>query len=816
MTDARQRCALAPENLRWHCDESLLAGGTPGQQAAETMLGQDVAVRAIETGVSLRGPGTNVVVVGRTGSGRSFAVHQVVGPAAAARPIPPDRVFVFNFADPGSPRLVTLPPGRGAEFRKAMGRFVEVLEVSLPELLDSVEFAERIQRVVARYAKAEEAATAELARDAEAAGFSLLQVGQPPQVHVQIVPVLDGHPVGTEELNALVSAGKLTKTKMDDVTAAHAKLGKRLEKLARQSRETARAMRDELAALVESTAGSLLNGHLQDLRTQFPEIAWYFDDLERDVLAALDLPAGAGPPQLAAQLNAHLPRYAVNVVADRADLAHAPVIHEAHPTFSNLFGTIAPRLDGIELRPPDHTSISGGSLLAADGGFLVMDARSVVTEVGAWEALKRTLRSGRLEIRSTPLPMFTNPIQLTPEAIPIDVKVILLAEPHVAGIMGEADTEFSDLFKVVAELDPTIGRDEGLEHMAEVVTCLCHREGLLPVAAGGLAALAEHGVRLAGRRTRMITRLSALVDVVREADLIARRGEGREIAREDVRAALDGRAERGGLLRRTVLEATLEDLLLIQTEGERAGEVNGLSVYDLGENAFGKPTKITAACTAGAAGIINVEREARLSGGIYDKGVLIISGWLRRRYARERPLALSASLCFEQSYAGVDGDSASCAEIFAILSDLSGLPVAQGVAVTGSVSQHGQIQPIGGVNEKIEGFFDLCAARGLTGEQGCVIPGANVEDLMLREDVVDAVGDGRFHVWALDSLADGVEILTGRSADEVDAVVQERLDHFADAVSAEGKGAEVAPSGQPGIPVRAAPEESGGPLRLRE
>jgi len=603
----------------------------------------------------------------------------------------------------------------------------------------------------------------------------VVQVPVGPLQRPAVFPVLEGKPVPEEEIERAVAEGALSRKKGKEILQKLGAFREELEEVLRKARELTRKAQEAVDELFRDCLRLLLEGHLADLRKQFQgerAILEFLGDLERDFVENT-LPPQAGEEDSESagawreRLEKVLARYTVNVLIDRSGYKGCPVVIEDYPTFTNLFGAIQAGRRGRGGGGPDHRSIVPGSLLRADGGYLLLSARDLLSDGRVWEHLKKALKTGRLEIQPPPEGPRYEPITLKPQPVDIRVKVILIGDPGAYDLLYLNDSDFRKIFKVKADFDSSMPLTrENLAHFGLVARRICEKEGLRRPERSALAACAEFAVRDAGRRNRISTRFNEVADVLREADFHAGMDGSEKILRSHVRAAVEGRADRHGILEDRVFRMLREELLMVSTGGKKVGQVNGLSVYQMGYHSFGKPTRITASASAGSVGIINIEREARLSGGIYDKGVLIIAGWMRRTFAQERPLSLTASLSFEQSYSGVDGDSASVAEICALLSELSGVPIDQGFAVTGSVNQHGEIQPVGGVNEKIEGFFRLCSERGLTGSQGCVIPASNREDLMLDPGVVEAVEAGRFQVHAARNLDQVIRILMGLPAGE--------------------------------------------------
>jgi ATP-dependent Lon protease len=773
------RWRVAPDALRWRCDPSQFAFTTTADLAEEPieMIGQARAVEALRLGLDLRGDGYNVFVAGEIGTGRSTAVRHVLAEIDRGTSAPRDLAYVHNFKDPDQPRLLTFPAGKGRSFAKAMDAFVESLRKSVPALLDTDGYRNQRSALIERAKASQKEKVKQFEKQVEEAGFALVQLQAGPFVRPEITPVVATNPVALDQLDALVEEGKFDRKEYERLRQSHARLSGSFEGLGKTLREIELALRTELLDLdravarpaVTDLAGDVLEGH------DDAEVRGWLDDVLEDVLEHLDRFSARGEtPASGAErdserdaLKERMRPYHVNVVVDHGTTKGLPVIWETSPDYRNLFGTIdGVREVGGEWKT-DHGRIKAGSLARASGGFLVLDAIDVLVEPGVWPALKRTLRNRSLEIRSTDVFNVFGSASLKPAPIPLDVKVLLVGTRHIHRLLHLLDEDFKKIFKIKAELALETPRSkQELQNFARFVRRKCADEALPPFHRDAVAAIAEHAARMASRQDKMTTRFNELADVVRESAYWATRAKAKRVEAEHVDRAIERRAHRLDLVEEVLRERIAEGTILVDLEGEKSGMVNGLVVLDVGDFSFGIPSRITAVTGMGRAGIVNVEREADLSGAIHTKGVLILSGLLRARFAQDKPLALSASLAFEQSYGGVEGDSASCAEFYALVSSLAGTPIRQGIAVTGSVNQRGDIQPIGGTNEKIEGFYELCKLVGLTGRQGVMIPARNVPHLMLEKEVVAAVREGKFHVWAVSTVEEGIEILTGLPAGE--------------------------------------------------
>jgi len=758
------RLRVAPGDLRWRCPASSLPPAR-GDGRGLT-VGQDRALEALRLGLEVRAPGYNIFVSGITGTGRTTTVLQMVEELAPACPVPRDRAYVHNFADPNQPRLLTLRAGQAAALKRDAGELVALLRRTLPAVVEDREFLRRRDETMKTFAGQERSLLDEFRAVLAKDGFALVEISGENVKRLDVFPVLGEEPLPMDRWREEAGRKSLPKEEMEAKEARFLEHRRELAQVLRRDRALAREMNDQVGKVLQEAVKGTLAGAFDDLRARYPDgaVQDWIAAMESDVLEyAVPLAREASSGDDGDEGRFRL--YTVHVLVDRRGLDGCPVVHVTTPTVAGMFGTIDRRAVAPGVFLTDHTMIRSGSLLEADGGFLVLGAEDALSDPGVSAGLRRVLKHRRLEIRSVDSGQGLPPVALSPEGIDLDVKVILVGDWRMYESLYRGSTEFAEAFRVKAEFEPDMdATPPNIRHFCRVATRLSKKSGTLPLSRSGLSSLVEHGVRASGRQGKLSTCFGEIGDVIREADYWASRVPARAIDAEHVTRAVARMALRNGLAETRIQELIDREVLLIDTKGRRVGRVNGLSVYDLGYYMFGKPTVITASTGVGRAGIINVEREARLSGGIYDKGVLIIAGYFRRTFAQHRPLSLSASLCFEQSYSGVDGDSASVAEMAALVSELSGVPVDQGIAVTGSLNQHGFVQPIGGANQKIEGFFRVCERRGLTGGQGVVIPHANIGDLMLAEEVVEACRAGKFHVWGVKKVEEALEILLGEPA----------------------------------------------------
>ncbi len=752
---------LAAHELRWRCPEDWLpAESTAKIEPSQGIIGQARAVRALEFGLSVPSLGFNVFVTGLTGTGRMTAIELHLRPLAGDGEPPDDLLFVFNFARPEQPRLLRLAAGRGVVLRDRLERLLRDISKALPSMFEGEEFQQRLELALEDLKTKQQELIKGFERKVRAAGFTLVQVQVGSVTRPEILPLVEERPVTLEKLQSLAEEGKFDRDKATALEQAHGKLSEELQRVFHE----VMVMREEMVSRAEELRRATVDPLLKQALSQVaravkdPRVSPYLDELLQDMLEHLEL-FGAhdggeeGDPLL---------RYRVNVVVDNGNTKGRPIIIETEPSYNNLFGTIEAKVGQNLQSTSDHMRIRAGSLLRANGGFLAVNAFDAVSEAGVWPALKRALRYRRVVIRPRDILFAISGQALQPEPVEMDVKVVMIGDRALYDLLHDADEEFRKIFKVLADFDSEMpsGREQVQEFLA-LMAKIVRDEKLPHIDRGGMTALVEEAVRLARNRRRISARFSDVADILREAAFLAGGKRKKTVGVEHIHAAVRARRDRHSLPEEKLTKYMLDDVLVVATEGAVMGQVNGLTVYDLGYHAFGLPGRVTARVSLGREGVINIEREAHMSGSVHDKGVLILSGFLRGMFAAEMPFSMTASIAFEQSYGGVEGDSASSTEVYAILSALSGIPIRQDLGVTGSVDQNGCIQAIGGVNEKIEGFFSLCAQRGLSGTQGVLMPEANVDDLQLDPEVVAAVEWGGFHVYPLSRIEEGIELLMG-------------------------------------------------------
>jgi lon-related putative ATP-dependent protease len=775
-------------------DSSIECKSTMELTPLKDLIGQDRAVKALRFGLKIQDKGFNIYVAGMPGTGRKTLVVTFLEEIAKTKPTPPDYCYVYNFKDPNRPNAIMLPAGKGVELQRDMERFVSEMKGALKVAFDSDEYSRRRSETLKVIEDEREKVTKEVNQLAADAGFLL----QRSPIGLLLVPIVNGRPVSEQEFTGLPPQLQ------GQIKEKREALQGELRGSMKQFRDIENKMNEATKELNRSVATFALEQMFSALKEKFSdcgEVIIFLGQVEDNILD--NLPSILqGEQQQQPQLPFQLPgitadpaeRYKVNLVVDNSDLEGAPVVMELNPTYPRLFGATEKEARFGAL-VTDYTMIRAGSAHRANGGFLVVPVEGLFRDPVVWESLKRTIANERLEIEEPAARLgFIVSRSLRPEPIPFEAKVIIIGDPQVYQLLYAGDKDFKELFKVKADFDTSMERDdENAQQYAAWICGLCHKEGLQHLDPSGIAGVIEYSSRLAADQNKLSTQFNAVADIVREANFYAKEDGAELITRKHINRALEEKVYRSNLVEKRIDEMIARNVILIDTEGERVGQVNGLAVLSLGDYGFGKPSRITASVGVGKKGIIDIEREAEMGGPTHTKGVLILSGYLNGQYAEKEPLSLTARLVFEQSYSGVDGDSASSTELYAMLSALSGKPIKQYLAVTGSVNQKGEVQAIGGVNEKVEGFYEVCKAKGLSGKEGCVIPHSNVENLMLKQEVVEAIREGRFHIYPVKTIGEGIEVLTGVKAGErrpdgtyeegtINDLVQRRLTEMAELV----------------------------------
>lgn len=761
MSSENSRFKVPPEKLRHRCDPDELSYNTTAEvPPLQDFIGQERAVRAMQFGLHMRAPGYNIYVAGPTGTGKSTYVQAVIAEAAKNLPVPDDWCFLYNFTNPDQPMAVSLPPGYGQVFKKDMEELVSDLKSVIPKAFEGTDYEQNKQAIVNELESQIQSEMEELRREAAAAGFSMKQGSS----GMMFLPVRDGRRISPEEFEALPPEEQ----RAIENKIRH--LQQKLEEVINSGRALEKRAKEQIQELEKQIAGYAIGPLIERLREKysaFPRIVRYLEEVSGDVTSHLDLFKSAeaqkgSPFNLFLDTQDFFNRYRVNLFVNNAETKGAPVVIESNPYYYNLFGKIEYRSVMGSLST-DFTMLKAGAVHRANGGFLVLQAKDVLFDPLAWDTLKKALKNRQTTIENIGEQYRIVPTASPrPEPIPVDVKVILIGSYYLYHLLYAADEDFQKFFKVKVDFDTEMPRTpENLKNYAAFISSVCRREKLKHFDKTGMAELIEYGSRLCGDQNKLSTRFNEVVQIIYEAAAWAEAENAEFAGAPHVRRAIEERVYRSSRLEEKILEMIRLGKILVDTEGAVVGQVNGLAVVDIGDYAFGKPSRITAKTFLGQEGVVNIERETRMSGRLHTKGVLTLAGFLGDRFAQDKPLRLSARITFEQLYEGVDGDSASSAELFALLSALSGLPVKQGIAVTGSVNQNGEIQPIGGVTEKIEGFFAVCKIKGLNGEQGVIIPRQNIDNLMLKHEIIDAVREGKFHIYAIRTVEEGISLLTG-------------------------------------------------------
>jgi predicted ATP-dependent protease len=787
-------CKVPVEKLRWVCDPAQFSFKTTDDITdLEGSIGQERALASIDFGLGMTNNGFNLYLAGEPGTGRSSTISSLLKKRVKGSLPPSDWCYVHNFQVPDAPLALSLPAGMGVELAADMRELLDYVRANIPSALESKEYETNRVGMIEQYQEKNGEIFSALEKEAAEKGFALQRTVS----GLVVVPQKEGRNFTQEEYEAL------EKGEREKVDALGRELTEKLNDALRQVRDNEKALRDALAQLDRELGLSAIGHHLNPLKEKyagFQKILHYLESVQEDLLLNLeDFKPQAPPPQIPGlKLPKQEPtfeRYQVNVLVENNPEQGAPIVFESNPTYNNLFGRIENIMQMGGVATTNFTLIKPGALHRANGGYLVVDAREVLINPFAWESLKRCIRNSEIRIDDVlEQYRFMTVVSLKPEPIPLHAKIIMIGSLWVYYLLFHLEPDYRKFFKVKADFDSRMTRSPGImQDYALFVATHCKKEGLLPFDASGVAALLEHASRLVEDQERLSAQFMELSDLIREASYWAAREEAQVVDRGWVKKAVQEKTYRCNRIEERMQELLADGTILCETAGSTVGQINGLSVITLGDYAFGRPSRLTVRVSLGRAGMVNIEREVKLSGPIHDKGVMILTGYLGGKFARRAPLSFSASICFEQSYEGVEGDSASSTELYGLLSALSGLPIRQGIAVTGSVNQHGQVQPIGGVNFKIEGFYAVCKAKGLTGDQGVMIPRLNERNLMLNDEVVQAVQSGSFHIWSVSDIDEGIEVLTGVQAGKpaedgsypegsVNFLVQQRLQEMVESM----------------------------------
>jgi lon-related putative ATP-dependent protease len=759
---------LQASALRLTCDpKSFKFKNTSEVKPLDTVIGQERAVQAIDFGLNMKDPGYNIFVTGLAGTGKSTIVRDLVNKHAKNLPTPNDLCLVNNFKDEFRPKAIFVSPGKAIELSKKMNRAVESLKKELPAVFENETYLKELSKIKSKYSERQHQLFEQLESFAAKKNLQIEQT----EDDFQAIAVVDGKPLTPEEFNVLPDA---VKSKFEENLRS---IQTEIEATALEIDRISQSLHADVEKLMDAFALSAVKKRLDSIRKEFKDneaIVEYLYAAQEHIAENFNLfipsdkteqPIEDQTPRSA---ESSFQQYKISVLVDHGSTKGAPVIFESNPTYYNVFGRIEKRAIMGTINT-DFTMVQAGSMLNANGGYLIMEIDAVIMNPYVWEALKRTLRVKFLQIEDIPEESGFSTTSLKPEPIPLDVRVILLGSYEAFEIIQNEDPRFNKIFKVRADFDYEVDRTaRTIQQYASFIARVCKEENLLPFTPSGIAAIVEYGQKYVSNKNKLSIRFGPILGVLKEADYWARKNNARQITDKYVVKAFNDHRFRHNLYEQKMHESYQDNTIMIDVQGEVIGQVNALAVYQIGELSFGRPARITAETYLGKQGVVNIEREAELSGSTHDKGVLILSGYLGRTFAQQYPLSLSISITFEQSYYGVDGDSASSTELYAIISSLADIPIKQGIAATGSVNQKGEIQAIGDVNQKVEGFFEVCKEKGLTGKQGVIIPKANTKNLMLKREVIQAVKQKKFHIYPVAAVEQGIEILTGVPAGKPD------------------------------------------------
>ena len=757
----KKKCELKFSDLRSTCDPKIFAfKDTSEVNPLEKVIGQERAVQAVEFGLNMKSPGYNIFVTGIEGTGKSTIIRDIVQQYAKKLPTPFDWCMVNNFKDEYRPKAISVPEKKSTRFFKTMNKLIDDLKEELPKAFEHDSYQQKQSEIQKIYTDQQKDIIKNLETLASEHNIKINRT----KTGYQTIPIVKDKVISPEEFLAL------PKDSQAEIEENINRIQSEIDTSIRELNKINQSMSSEIEKLMQEIALFVVKQRIDVIRDEYKtcrDILTYLDEVQSDILENVqDFIASheAKSPVEGLMFPAAKPsflRYQVNVLVDHGDLKGAPIIFETNPTYQNVFGQIEKRAY-MGTVTTDFTMVQAGSLLRANGGYLIMEIESILMNPLVWEALKRALQNKLLFIEDVASSLGFGTASLRPEPIPLEVKVILLGSYQLFHLLQNYDSKFNKIFKVRADFDHEVIKNNAtVQNYARFIARACKEENLLPLTPKGVAAIVEYGEKYISNKHKLSIRFGPVMGILREADYWARKRNSKQVTDKDVIRAFTEHRFRYNLYEEKIHESYVDDTIMIDVEGDEIGQVNALAVFQIGDISFGRPSRITAETYMGKQGVVNIEREAKLSGKTHDKGVLILSGYLGRTFAQNYPLNLSISITFEQSYGGIDGDSASSTELYAIISSLSGIPIHQGIAVTGSVNQKGKIQAIGGVNQKIEGFFDVCKAKKLTGKQGVLIPLANVKNLMLKREVIDAVKKGQFHIYQVSTVEQGIEILTG-------------------------------------------------------
>ncbi len=737
-------------------------------KSRKSSIGQERAIDAIKTGLNVKSRGYNIFVSGPSGTGRTSSIKRLLEELEYEKPELVDYCYVNNFKNPDLPKLLVFNAGEGRRFKKDMSYLINSLRKIVPKIFMSEDYKDRQSRISREFEGRQKDLIKKFEEKLSEAGFVMVQIQSGLGVRNEIQPLYEEEPVPFEKLEVMVEEGNYSLSQLDELRRKWDSLRREFDVTSIESKKLSNKLEDAIEKLNYSMVAPLVTDKINLLskRYSYEKVIDYLNDAQEALLDDLDRFREAQPRRGEEEPPPFRKRepfeeFSINLFLDNSETDKVPIVIEKSPTFSKLFGSLERVVDRFGYWRTDFTRIFSGSMVKAAGGFLIINAMDILIEPGVWTQLKRTLLNGEFEMAgSDPFGMFAGS-SIKPEPIPLNIKVILKGDAKTFGLLYQLDEDFKKIFKIKAEFDSVMKiTNKNINNYFEFIRTVIDNDNLMAFDLSGMQAIVEYGTKLSGKKGKITTQFTYISDMVREANYCASKRKTKVVSREDVHCAIKLKRRRSNMVEEKIQELYDENVLMVSTSGKVVGQINGLAVYSQGDFAFGRPTRITAATSLGRAGVINIEREADLSGPTHNKGILILTGYLRHLFAQDKPMIMSASISFEQSYSGVDGDSASSTEMYAILSSLCNVPLKQGIAVTGSVNQKGEIQPIGGANEKIEGFYDVCKAKRLTGTQGVMIPHQNVNDLLLRPDVIDAIKAGSFHIYPVKTINEGIEILT--------------------------------------------------------
>jgi lon-related putative ATP-dependent protease len=797
----RSNNELTYKMLRNECNaNSLKFNDTSEIEPFEGIIGQDRAVKAMEFGLKINIRGYNLYLAGRTGTGKTSYAEKYIRKVAAERKSPDDWCYVYNFDNPSQPTAINLPAGCAKTFQNDMDELIKTLGLKISSAFNGEDYQRGKADIIKKYQKKRNEFLEELNENAEKQGFKVKTTN----TGIYFLPIIDGRTINEQEFGELDEKTRHEiNEKSNTLQIETIDIVQKIKNVEKEAEQDIAEWENQIALIAVSTGIS----NLKDKYKDYKKITNYLEKVQKDILDNLQVFKQDDDDSQQQRIlflfkrsaESHLHKYKVNIIVDNSKLNGAPVIVDYNPTYYNLLGKLEYENE-LGTVVTDFTMIKPGLLHLANGGYLILQARDVLSNIQSWEAVKRVLKTKKLAIENIKEQLgLVNYSTLKPEPIPVDIKIILVGSEYLYQLLYNYDEDFAKLFKIKVDFDDEMERtEENIFKLAQFIGSFCKREAIPHFDRSGVAKVVEYSSRLAEDQRKLTTRFNEIVEILSEASTWAIIEGSSLVCGNHVNKAIKEKNNRSNKYDKKLLKLIEDGTLMVDTEGYVVGQINGLSILDMGDYSFGKPSKITATTFIGESGIVNIEREVEMSGTTHTKGVLILSGYIGQKYAQEIPLSLSASLCFEQLYSGVDGDSASSAELYAILSSLADAPINQGIAVTGSVNQKGEIQPIGGATRKIEGFFELCKLRGLTGEQGVLIPYQNIKNLMLNDEVVEAVKEGKFHIYPVKTIDEGIQILTGikcgtrrkngtYARGTINYRVYEKLKKFAQTVSSFGK-----------------------------